>query len=1026
MAVSAIAGIAATVGAAGAAGALTSLAAFGAFLGTSGALVAFAIGAGLSVVSRALMPKPDFGGMLGGVTGTVREPASTRRVVYGQCRVGGSVVFIANSNANEYIYLVIAFAGHEIESYEEFYFNDEKVWDGGTYQSDWSSWALINRYDGTQTASDPTLTTASNFWTSTHILNGVSYAMVRLKWDKDRKKFPNGVPNISAVIKGKKVYDPRNSQTAYSNNPALCVRDYLTTASYGLGEAAANLDDASFTTAANICDQTVALGGGGGQTRWACDGVIDTSSSIKNNIEALLASMGGRIGYSGGKYFAQAAAYVTPVIDIDETVMTGSIAIQTKQTRRSMYNGVKGVFLSEEENYTLCDYPAQISSSYATEDGDPIYLDMALPFVTNNIRAQRLAKIALQKSRQQVSLTVPLNLAGLKLKAGDFITISNDRLDYDQKPFEVLDYSLTVSADGTCGVSVSCIETAASVYDWDASDENPFNSPSSPDTNDGTTVAAPTSLSLTETTSFAGDGALVDALKISWTAAVDGFIDYYEIVVTETVSGNTYSVTTSSTEYLIAPVVKGVNYSISVFAVNSIGVRSTALTGSLQPIGDTTAPSVPTSISATGGFKNIVLEWTNPADTDLAFVDVYSAAESYLAYSRIATVAARASTEGVFVHAGLANDEDYFYKLKSIDSSGNASAFTAAVNATTDAREDAEAPRDLRGYVYYQTSSASNPGTPSATSFNFSTDQFAGLTSGWDENPPTQTGADGKFWAARYQVLESEFGGSQTVTFSTPFTSFNFDGLVTFTNLNAELGDPASTEITTIDGGLIKTGVVDLSNQSGMAVRQGKTAAGLANTGFWLGNDGGNPEFWIGNSTQYMYWNGSLVARQLEIRNSANQVVLTSGGEVDGAYIKDLSVETASIDDEAVTIPVGNDGSSSVTLNTAFQYIGGVTMSWAGGASPSNLICYGGVNTSGGSATHTITLQIRRVYTPTSWNGKQVTDTRTFGQGAITIAGGFFPISTSLSQITVDLYAKVSTGTRPASSFFVSAIGAKK
>ena len=120
MAISAIAGLAAVGGAAGAAAVAGTFAAFG----LTNALVAFAIGAGLSVVSRALMPKPDFGGMLGGVTGTVREPASTRRVVYGQCRVGGSVVFIANSNANEYIYLVIAFAGHEIESYEELYFND--------------------------------------------------------------------------------------------------------------------------------------------------------------------------------------------------------------------------------------------------------------------------------------------------------------------------------------------------------------------------------------------------------------------------------------------------------------------------------------------------------------------------------------------------------------------------------------------------------------------------------------------------------------------------------------------------------------------------------------------------------------------------------------------------------------------------------------------------------------------------------------------------------------------------------------
>ena len=47
------------------------------------------------------------------------------------------------------------------------------------------------------------------------------------------------------------------------------------------------------------------------------------------------------------------------------------------------------------KNYKVLDYPPQISSTYATEDGDPLFLDMPLPFVTNNIQAQRLAKIAL-------------------------------------------------------------------------------------------------------------------------------------------------------------------------------------------------------------------------------------------------------------------------------------------------------------------------------------------------------------------------------------------------------------------------------------------------------------------------------------------------------------------------------------------------------------------------------------------------------------------------------------------------------
>ena len=965
MAISAIAGLAALGGAA-LGGLVTSFAV---------GLGYFALGAGLSIVSRALTPKPDFSGMMQGVTGTIREAASTRKVIYGKCRVGGSVVFLANANQNEYLYLVIAFAAHEVEDFEEFYFNDELVWSNGVYQSDWSSWALINYYDGTQTTADSTLTSASIFWTSTHVLNGVSYAMVRLKWDKDRKKFPNGVPNISAVIKGKKVYDPRTQATAYSNNPALCVRDYLINTYYGLGEAASVLDDTSFEDAADICDELVDLSGGGSHARWRCDGVLDTGSSIKNNIEALLASMGGRLGYSGGKYFLQAAAYVTPTIDIDETVMVGEIQVQTKQSRRGLYNGVKGVFLSEEENYTLCDYPAQISSTYALEDGDPIYLDMPLPFVTNNIRAQRLAKIALLKSRQQLSVTVPLNLAGLKLKAGDFITISNTRLGWTAKPFEVLDYTIGAATGGAIAVNLSCIETASAVYDWTAGDENPFNLPSTPPTNDGSTVTAPTNLVLTETTSFAGDGALVNALLIQWTESVDGFVDYYEILIEEVSTGYTFVVTSTTNEYLVAPIRTGTNYAISVLAVNSIGAKSTALTGSLTPLGDTSAPSAPTGLTATGGFKNIQIEWTSPSDQDLAFVDVYMAFESNLAYSRIATIAAQPSVNGVYVDQGLANGDDYFYKLKAIDRSGNASPFSAVVSATTDAREENFTPRAVHGYVYYQTASASQPSTPSATDYDFNAaggdDPFADplggpstLTSGWSINPPEQDGTDGTYWASRFRVAESTYDGTQSFSFSTPFTSFSFDGLVTFTNLNNELSDiDNQNNFTQIDGGYIRTGIIDLANDAGMAIRQGKTGFSDNSEGFWLGNNGTaeNPEprFKIGDATNWLRWNGvNLRANGILITDESGNTVFDAN-EIDGTYIENATIATLKLEGEAVIVPREDSrGPDSITFGATPVNVVDVSVSVSNVGQATRLVIMGGINLQGGTGTGSCNVSI--------------------------------------------------------------------
>ena len=103
------------------------------------------------------------------------------------------------------------------------------------------------------------------------------------------------MPNISAIIKGKKLYDPRKDSTSsvydsslgvsshrvdtestweWSQNPALCIRDYLTDQKYGLGESNDNMDLESIAAVADICDEQVSLDGGGTLTAITVMGLI--------------------------------------------------------------------------------------------------------------------------------------------------------------------------------------------------------------------------------------------------------------------------------------------------------------------------------------------------------------------------------------------------------------------------------------------------------------------------------------------------------------------------------------------------------------------------------------------------------------------------------------------------------------------------------------------------------------------------------------------------------------------------------
>ena len=58
---------------------------------------------------------------------TVREPAVSRKLIYGRARVGGAMVYLDSTGTdNEFLHLVVAVAGHAIDGFEEVWFNDTK------------------------------------------------------------------------------------------------------------------------------------------------------------------------------------------------------------------------------------------------------------------------------------------------------------------------------------------------------------------------------------------------------------------------------------------------------------------------------------------------------------------------------------------------------------------------------------------------------------------------------------------------------------------------------------------------------------------------------------------------------------------------------------------------------------------------------------------------------------------------------------------------------------------------------------
>jgi len=420
----------------------------------------------LGAALRALTPKPSVGGANRGYQTTAIGTALDHQIIYGKVRVGGARIYDeATGQNNKYLHRVVAVAGHEIQSFDEIYINDEVVTlDGSgnvTSPSKYNGKVRIKLHLGSpnQTA-DTFLVNESAHWTTEHRLRGIAYMYIRLAFDAD--VFPNGIPEITATISGKKVYDPRTSTTAWSDNPALCLRDYLTS-SYGIAEETANIDDTLVTAAANVCDQTNTIAG---TTRYTCNGAFTTASTPYDMINGILTSMDGSLWYAQGKWRMKPAYWTAPVLDLNEDDLRSSMSVSTRHSRRDNFNTVKGTFRGEESNWQTTDYPQVTNSAFLDADGgQESVADVDLPFTDNSIEARRIARISLERNRQQLTVSASFGLKTLQVQVGDNIRLTNSRFGWDNKEFEVIAWNFGLTDGLDLQTQMTLRETAESVYD---------------------------------------------------------------------------------------------------------------------------------------------------------------------------------------------------------------------------------------------------------------------------------------------------------------------------------------------------------------------------------------------------------------------------------------------------------------------------------------------------------------------------------------------------------------------------------
>jgi hypothetical protein len=100
---------------------------------------------------------------------------------------------------------------------------------------------------------------------STNTFTNTASASATFQLDRDDYNY-NGIPQMEFLVKGRKVKWVEESggvyslstDRIYSNNPALCLLDYLMDTTYGRGLSTSEVDLESFYNSADVCDTIVA------------------------------------------------------------------------------------------------------------------------------------------------------------------------------------------------------------------------------------------------------------------------------------------------------------------------------------------------------------------------------------------------------------------------------------------------------------------------------------------------------------------------------------------------------------------------------------------------------------------------------------------------------------------------------------------------------------------------------------------------------------------------------------------------
>ncbi|KKM68398.1 hypothetical protein LCGC14_1461300 [marine sediment metagenome] len=257
------------------------------------------------------------------------------------------------------------------------------------------------------------------------------------------------------------------------DNPALCIRDYLLSTTYGAGIAASLIDETSFNAMANYYDETVSTPDGN-TTRFTCNGWLDTGRSVPENIADILSSCRGNLVFEGGVYRLFTTRAVTAsALTINVDNMLGEWGWTTPGID-SKVNVVNATMIDPSRSYQphTITWPDGGTNYFQSQDSGFVReRNIDLPMTQNIFVAQQIAATELKETRRGITVACICTEELLQAQIGDVVSLTRDDPDWVAKKFWVIGMGLLLNS--WVRLALYEYETAVSGINFTFADADP-------------------------------------------------------------------------------------------------------------------------------------------------------------------------------------------------------------------------------------------------------------------------------------------------------------------------------------------------------------------------------------------------------------------------------------------------------------------------------------------------------------------------------------------------------------------------